>query len=43
MPPDFVAQVAGRYIAAYERLTGLEFAAGKMPAAVRILKRLKNP
>ena len=42
MPPDFVAQVAGRYIAAYERLTGLEFLAGETPAAARILERLKN-
>ena len=42
MPPEFVAQVAGRYIAAYERLTGLEFKAGKTPAAARILERL-NP
>ena len=41
MPPDFVAQVAGRYIAAYERLTGLEFHAGKTPAAARILERLR--
>ncbi len=43
MPPEFVAQVAGRYIAAYERLTGLAFKAGETPAAVRILERLKNP
>ena len=42
MPAEFVAQVAGRYIAAYERLTGLEFIAGKTPAAQRILERL-NP
>lgn len=41
MPPDFVAQVAGRYIAAYERLTGREFHAGKTPAAARILERLR--
>lgn len=43
MPPEFVAQVAARYIAAYERLTGLEFVAGRTPAAARILERLKNP
>ena len=42
MPPEFVAQVAGRYIVAYERLTSLEFIAGKTPAARRILERL-NP
>ena len=41
MPSDFVAQVAGRYIAAYERLTGLAFVAGKTPAAPRILERLR--
>ena len=41
MPPEFVAQVAGRYIAAYERLTGREFHAGKTPAAARILERLR--
>ena len=40
MPPEFVAQVAARYIAAYERLTGLEFKAGKTPAAARIFERL---
>lgn len=40
MPPEFIAQVAGRYIAAYERLTGLEFKAGKTPVAQRILDRL---
>ena len=36
MPPDFVAQVAERYIAAYERLTGREFEPGAQPAAERI-------
>ncbi len=41
MPPEFVAQVAGRYIAAYERLTGLAFIAGETPAAARILERLR--
>ncbi len=36
MPPDFVAQVAQRYIAAYERLTGQTFVPGAQPAAERI-------
>jgi len=36
MPPEFVAQVAQRYIAAYERLTGLAFTPGSQPAAERI-------
>ena len=38
MPVEFVAQVAGRYIAAYERLTGLEFEPGEQPAAERIAR-----
>jgi phosphoribosylaminoimidazole-succinocarboxamide synthase len=41
MPPEFVAQVAARYIAAYERLTGLEFKPGATPAANRILSLLR--
>ncbi len=36
MPPDFVAQVAQRYIAAYQRLTGKTFVPGVQPAAARI-------
>ena len=40
MPPDFVAQVAQRYITAYERLTGLPFVPGNQPAAERIRKAL---
>jgi phosphoribosylaminoimidazole-succinocarboxamide synthase len=40
MPPDFVAQVAQRYIAAYERLTGLTFDPGAQPAAERIQRAL---
>lgn len=36
MPPDFVVQVAQRYIAAYERLTGQTFIPGSQPAAERI-------
>jgi len=38
MPPDFVAQVAARYIAAYEKLTGEAFVPGELPAAERIVR-----
>lgn len=40
MPPEFIAQVAQRYIAAYERLTGLSFEPGAQPAAERIRQAL---
>jgi len=40
MPPDFVAQVAQRYIAAYERLTGSTFVPGAAPAADRVRRSL---
>lgn len=40
MPDEFIAQVAARYIAAYERLTGTEFVPGEQPAAARIIKNL---
>ena len=40
MPPEFIAQVAQRYIAAYERLTGLAFKPGAQPAAERIRQAL---
>ena len=36
MPPEFIAQVAQRYIAAYERLTGQTFVPGEQPAVERI-------
>lgn len=36
MPAAFIAQVAQRYIAAYERLTGQTFVPGAQPAAERI-------
>ncbi len=42
MPPEFVAQVAARYIAAYEKLTGLEFKPGVLPANDRIQKNLEQ-
>jgi phosphoribosylaminoimidazole-succinocarboxamide synthase len=42
MPPEFVAQVAARYIAAHEQLTGLEFKPGSQPASERIQQNLKN-
>lgn len=38
MPADFIAQVAARYIAAYEKLTNQTFTPGQYPAA----KRIKN-
>jgi phosphoribosylaminoimidazole-succinocarboxamide synthase len=40
MPADFVARVAARYIAAYEKLTGRPFEPGEQPAAKRIEKNL---
>lgn len=40
MPPDFIAQVAARYIAAYEKLTGQEFMPGEQPVAARIKRNL---
>lgn len=46
MPPDFIAQVAARYIDAYERLTGLTFQPAPTPAGPRIsaaLIRWLNP
>jgi phosphoribosylaminoimidazole-succinocarboxamide synthase len=40
MPQDFIAQVADRYIAAYERLTGKAFEPGQQPAAERIERNM---
>lgn len=40
MPPDFVAQVALRYITAYEKLTGATFEPGDMPYGERIARNL---
>jgi phosphoribosylaminoimidazole-succinocarboxamide synthase len=40
MPPDFVAQVAARYIGTFERLTGETFAPAEQPAAERIAHNL---
>ncbi len=42
MPPEFVAQVAQRYIAAYERLTGETFVPGEQPATERIRSALRD-
>jgi hypothetical protein len=42
MMPEFAAQVAARYIDAYERLTGTTFAPAETPAAPRIEKALEN-
>lgn len=40
MSPDVIAQVAARYIGAYEMLTGREFAPAEQPAADRIRRAL---
>lgn len=40
MPDDFIAQVAERYIAAYEKLTGTTFTPGEQPAQMRIAKNV---
>ena len=40
MPDEFVAQIAARYIAAYEKLTGQEFVTGEQPVVERIAKNL---
>ncbi len=42
MPDDFIAQVAARYISAYERLTGQAFQPGPQPATERITAVLTN-
>ncbi len=40
MPANFMAEVAARYISAYERLTGQIFVPGDHPAAERIVRNL---
>jgi phosphoribosylaminoimidazole-succinocarboxamide synthase len=40
MPPDFIAQIAVRYITTFEKLTGTIFAPGEQPAAERIRRSL---
>jgi phosphoribosylaminoimidazole-succinocarboxamide synthase len=40
MPDDFIAKVAARYIASYEKLTGQEFVPGEQPAQDRIVRNL---
>lgn len=42
MPADFVAEVASRYIASYEKLTGETFVPGEQPAAERIAAALRQ-
>jgi phosphoribosylaminoimidazole-succinocarboxamide synthase len=42
MPNDFIAEVAGRYISAYEQITGLLFIPAQQPAAKRIMDVLKK-
>ena len=43
MPDEFIAQVAARYISAYEQLTGTTFVPAEQPAAARIIKNLTQP
>ncbi len=40
MPPGFIAQIAARYLATYEKLTGTTFAPGAQPAVERIRENL---
>ena len=40
LTPEIVTEVAGRYISAYERLTGLSFVPGEQPPADRIASRV---
>jgi phosphoribosylaminoimidazole-succinocarboxamide synthase len=42
MPAEFIAQVAQRYISAYERLTGQNFVPGEQPAVGRIARNLAD-
>jgi phosphoribosylaminoimidazole-succinocarboxamide synthase len=42
MPAEFVASVAARYIAAYERITGRTFEPAEQPAEPRIITCLHN-
>lgn len=42
MPPDFIAQIAARYIAAYEKLTGHPFVPGEQPAVERMKRNLQD-
>lgn len=42
LTPEFAAQVAARYIDAYERLTRMAFVPAKTPAAPRIEKAMKS-
>jgi phosphoribosylaminoimidazole-succinocarboxamide synthase len=40
MPPDFIAQIAARYITTFEMLTGKSFSPGEKPLLERIQKSL---
>ncbi len=42
MPDDFRAQVAARYIGAYEKLTGETFAPAETPALARLARNLRQ-
>jgi phosphoribosylaminoimidazole-succinocarboxamide synthase len=40
MPPDFIAQIAARYMTTFEKLTGTVFTPGQQPVSDRIWKNL---
>ena len=42
MPDEFMAEIAARYIAAYEKLTGQEFVPGKQPTVERIRRSINE-
>ena len=42
LPPQFVAELAARYIDVYERLTGRDFVPAALPAGPRIAKALET-
>jgi phosphoribosylaminoimidazole-succinocarboxamide synthase len=42
MPPDFIAQIAARYMTTFEKLTSTVFMPGEQPAVERIEKNLKG-
>jgi phosphoribosylaminoimidazole-succinocarboxamide synthase len=42
MTDEFIAQVAARYMSAYERLTGLTFVPAEQPAQARIVRNLAD-
>ena len=42
LPPDFVSDLAARYVSVYERITGLAFQPAATPAGPRICKALET-